>query len=199
MPPCPTVILAGGRARRLGGVAKPMCLLAGRPLLDHIRDRLGPQAAPLALAVAEASGPLAATGLPLCLDPMPDRPGPLAGVLAGLEGLAEGDGDWLLTVPGDTPFLPRDLIPRLHAATGAADIVCARSGGRRHPVIALWHRRLAGDLRRALANGIRAVDRWGAEYRRREVAWPTDPIDPFFNINTPEDLVRAERFIQAGH
>jgi len=136
--------------------------------------------------------------LPVLADPLPDHPGPLAGVLAGLEWLRDHapDATDLVTVPTDTPFLPHDLVERLVAARvqGDAELACAASGGRLHPVIGLWPVRLAAALRTALAEeGLRRVGEFAARFRRVSVAYETDPVDPFANVNTPSELAEAER------
>lgn len=186
------VILAGGLARRMGGGDKPLRTLGGRPMLDHVIARLGPQCAALAINANGDAGRFAAWGLPVWPDPMPDHPGPLAGILAALENAAL---DWVVTVPGDTPFLPENLVARLHAARAAAGtpIACAASGGHAHPPVALWPRALADDLRAALRAGERKIDRWTARHGCAQADWPDEPFDPFFNANTPEELAEAER------
>ena len=123
--------------------------------------------------------------------------GPLCGVLSGLTQVSStGEARWLLTVPGDTPFIPADLVVRLaEAATREdADVVHARSDDRDHPLVALWSVAVFGKLRRALANrGVRGVSAFQSEVRTVVVAWPVEPYDPFFNVNTPDDLARARR------
>ena len=126
--------------------------------------------------------------------------GPLAGVLTGMEWTRANRPDlpWIVTIATDTPFFPVDLVARLRAALRdqGADLACAASGGRAHPVFGLWPVRLADDLRRAiLDDGIRKVDVWTARYRRALADFPSAPIDPFFNTNRPEDLAEAERLL----
>ena len=190
------VLLAGGLARRMGGGDKSLRLLAGRPLLDWVIERAQPQVASLAL---NANGDLqrfARFGLPLIADSIPGFAGPLAGVLAGLEWAAGAVAGvtHVASFATDAPFLPRDLVARLAAAVeNGADLACAASDGRAHPVFALWPVTLRGDLRRALAEeGLRKVDEWTARYRLVEVAFAAAPVDPFFNANRPEDLAEAE-------
>ncbi|MFZ4410446.1 MAG: molybdenum cofactor guanylyltransferase MobA [Paracraurococcus sp.] len=136
------VVLAGGLARRMGGGDKPLRLLAGRPLLDHVLDRVAPQVAAVILNANGDAARFAAYGLPVVADPLPDFPGPLAGVLAGLDWAAAHRPDvaTVLSVPGDGPFLPADLVARLEAARVAASVpmACAASGGWTHQPIALW-------------------------------------------------------------
>lgn len=194
----PAVILAGGLGRRinapaLGAVEKPLIPLGGRPLIAHVIARLRPQAAQL-LINANAAGTYDGFGLPVLPDTVEGHPGPLAGVLAGLEYLAQTNpGESLVTVAADTPFLPGDLVARLmarHAQTGS--VVCAASGGQRHPVIAVWPATARTALRDSLREGRLKVglllDTLGAVTE----SWDITPNDPFFNVNTPEDLAIAE-------
>jgi molybdopterin-guanine dinucleotide biosynthesis protein A len=196
------VVLAGGLARRMGGGDKPLRLLAGRPLLDHVLERLRPQVAEMVLNANGDAARFADYGLPVLADPLPDYPGPLAGVLAALDwaaahrpGLAT-----VLSVPGDGPFLPGDLAARLEAARQQAGtpMACAASGGWTHPPIALWPVALRGELRAALLAGERKIDRWTARFGCASAEWPTSPIDPFFNANTAEELAQAEAALHAG-
>ena len=136
-------------------------------------------------------------------DSPPDFAGPLAGILAGLEWAAREAPDCplLLSAPTDAPFLPRDLVGRLWGARKAdeADIAMAASGGRTHPVVGLWPVALAPALRHALVGErLRKVDIWTARYRVAVVDFPTEPVDPFFNANRPEDLAEAERLVALG-
>jgi molybdopterin-guanine dinucleotide biosynthesis protein A len=191
------VLLAGGLARRMGGGDKPLRLLHGRTLLDHAIARIRPQVSALVLNVNGDPARFAAWGLPVVPDPLPDFPGPLAGVLAGMRWAAANRPEVadVLSVPTDTPFLPPDLVSRLQAARLASlrPIACAISGGRTHPVIALWPVSLADALEQALLSGMRKIDAWTAQYGVAEAAFDDAPEDPFFNVNRPEDLVEAER------
>jgi molybdopterin-guanine dinucleotide biosynthesis protein A len=183
------IVLAGGRGRRLGGVEKGLQALAGRPLIAHVIDRVAPQVAALAINANSIAAGYAALGLPLVADTLPGRPGPLAGVLAGLEWM-RGPG-WLLSVPCDAPFLPPDLAARLCAVADNAEVACAASGGRLHPVCALWRHDLAPALRAALADGRNGVEAFVRGRRLAVAEFAGDP-DPFLNVNTPEDLARAQ-------
>ncbi len=197
------VVLAGGLARRMGGGDKPLRLLGGRPLLDHVLDRVAPQVAAVVLNANGDPARFAAHGLPVVADGVPDFPGPLAGVLAALDWAAAARPDlpWVLSVPGDCPFLPRDLAARLHAARSAAGVplACARSDGRTHPPIGLWPVALREALRTALSAGERKIDRWTARHGVAHADWPAAPLDPFFNANAPEDLAEAERHLRAAN
>ena len=195
------LVLAGGLARRMGGGDKPLKLLGGRPLLDHVLAHLAPQVAALALNANGDPARFAAYGLPVIADPLPDHPGPLAGILAGLEWAAANRPDlaWVASVPGDCPFIPADFVARLHAAreAGGVPMAAASSGGQPHPPAALWPVALCGELRAALLAGERKIDRWTGRFGCAEAAWPVTHHDPFFNANAPEDLVRAEEILQS--
>ncbi len=193
------IVLAGGRSRRMGGGHKALLGLGGQPLVSHVAARLAPQCAGIVLSVNEPAE-FAGLGLPLVEDNAAVKlAGPLAGILAGLDYIAtqQSPGEWLVSVPADTPFLPADLVARLVTARQAegADIACAASGGRVHPVIALWPVGIRGELSRALADGVRRVDRFTARYSTAVVEWPAVPRDPFFNINEPRDLAAAEKML----
>jgi molybdopterin-guanine dinucleotide biosynthesis protein A len=189
------VLLAGGSARRMGGGDKSLNLLAGRPILAHVVDRIRPQVAALALNVNGDPARFAEWGLPIVADLIPDKPGPLAGIHAGMVWVRERfpDSGHILSVPTDLPFLPLDLVERLQAALGAADIAVARSEGHGHPVVALWPVELAGDLQRAITDeGMRKVTAFAGRYRVAYADFLVAGIDPFFNINSSDDLLRAQ-------
>ncbi len=193
------MILAGGLARRMGGGDKPLRLLAGRPILWHVTERLRPQVAALALNANGDPSRFAEFGVPVIADPVADNPGPLAGILAGMlwaERAVPG-ATHVLTVPGDTPFIPTDLVARLDAACrqSAADVAVAESGGIAHPVVALWPVDLAVPLHTALGDGLRRVWDFLDRYAVVRVPFAADAFDPFLNINTPEDLAEAERLV----
>ena len=195
------VLLAGGQARRMGGGDKCLRPLGARPILAQVIERAAPQVRALLLNANGDPARFAAFGLPVAADVVEGFAGPLAGVLTGLEwARAERpDCPWIATVATDTPFFPEDLVARLLAAVEreGADLACAASGGRSHPVFGLWPVRLADDLRRAmLAEGVRKVDVWTARYRLAAVDFPTAPLDPFFNTNRPEELAEAERLLE---
>ncbi|TPG58663.1 molybdenum cofactor guanylyltransferase [Roseomonas nepalensis] len=173
----------------MGGGDKALLPLLGRPMLAHLLARLAPQVDALALSANgdPARFREAAPGMAVVADPLPSHPGPLAGILAGMERAAGLGMGWVLSVPGDTPLVPSDLAARLGAAlegSGAA-IACAASGGRAHPPVALWPVGLRGDLRRALLAGEGKVSRWAAPHGVATVEWAGDP---FLNANAPADL-----------
>lgn len=190
------LILAGGLSRRMGGGDKPLRLLAGRPVLDHVIERLGDQCGGLLLNANGDPARFAAYGLPVLADSVPGFAGPLAGILAGLDWLAaeRPEQAWLVSVAADTPFIPADLVARLQATRAAAGmpLACAASGGRQHHAIGLWPVALRADLRAALAAGERRLGAWTASHGVAIAEWPAEPLDPFFNINTPEELAEAE-------
>ncbi|MFN4090555.1 MAG: molybdenum cofactor guanylyltransferase MobA [Alphaproteobacteria bacterium] len=192
------VILAGGGARRMGGGDKCLLSVGGTPILRRILDRLARPDRRVVLNVNGDPARFAGYGLPVVADGRPGRPqplaGPLAGLLAGMRwAIAHAAAD-IVTVPGDTPFVPADLVERLSAARAGADIAVAASAGRIHHTVALWPVRLADDLERALgAEGVRRVGAWARRYRTAAVDFACDPLDPFFNVNGPEDLAAADR------
>jgi molybdopterin-guanine dinucleotide biosynthesis protein A len=194
------VLLAGGQSRRMGGGHKCLRLLAGRSLLERVISRIEGQVETLVLSANGDPECFAACGLPVLPDVVEGFPGPLAGVLTGMRWAREQapNARCILTAPSDAPFLPPDTVSRLQAALEAesADLALASSGGRLHPVVGLWSVTLHDDLRAALVEkGIRKIDRWAARHRWARVEWPCQPIDPFFNVNRPEDLAQAERLL----
>lgn len=197
------VVLAGGQARRMGGGDKARIRIGGTTILERVLARLAPQCRGLIISANAGAERFADAGVPVVPDSVPDQFGPLAGILAALEWAKTNAPDiaWVVSVPNDAPFLPRDLVARLHAARAKADatIACASSRERRHPVIALWPVVLADELRHALVtDGVRKVDEWAARHTIGIATWPAVPVDPFFNVNTPADAAEAER-LAAGH
>ena len=180
------LILAGGEARRMGGLDKTLLRVGGVTLLDHVIARLRPQVSHLALSANGDPARFDGCGLPVLTDATPGL-GPLAGVLSGLEWADALGCDALLTVPGDTPFIPDDLARRLLPAPAVA-----ASGGRVHHAVALWAVSCRMALRAHLrAGGTRSVSGFGRTLPMREVVFAQADGDPFFNVNTPEDLVLA--------
>ena len=194
----PGVLLAGGLARRMGGGDKPMRTIGGRTILDRVITRLAPQCDGLILNANGDPARFAAFGLPVIADGVADFPGPLAGILAALDWVAANRPGVALvfSAAADCPFLPRDLVARLHQALVAqqAQLAVAASDGQSHPVIGLWSVALRHELRQALVvEDVRKIDRWTARYKLATVSWPTTPLDPFFNANTMDDIAEAER------
>jgi len=183
------------------GSDKALRPFGGATLLDRVLARLTGQGSRIVLSANGDPARFARFGLPVLPDPVADHPGPLAGVLAGMQWAqahAPETAD-LVTVPTDCPFLPMDLVARLIRGRDAAEaeMACAESGGQAHPVVGLWPVRLAPLLRRALeVEDVRRIDRWTVRFALARVAFPTDPFDPFFNVNTPEDLAAAEAWLR---
>jgi molybdenum cofactor guanylyltransferase len=197
-PETPGVLLAGGLARRMGGGDKPMREIGGRTILARVIARLKPQCDALILNANGDPARFAGFGLPVVADSVADFPGPLAGILAGLDWAAKTRPEvtWMLSAAADCPFLPRDLVARLHRKRieQNAQLAVAASGSQSHPVIGLWGVALREELRHALVvEDIRKIDRFTARYRLATVTWPDQPLDPFFNANTADDLAEAER------
>jgi molybdopterin-guanine dinucleotide biosynthesis protein A len=195
------VLLAGGQGSRMAadgqGGDKPLRLLGGRALLDHAIARVAPQVGAMVLNANGDPTRFAAWGLEVVADKLPDFPGPLAGILAGLRWAAQRGFQDVLSVPTDTPFLPIDLLARLDEARQAAGapLGCAASGGWTHPVIGLWPVTLADALEADLRAGMRKIDAWTAKHGVASAEFATVPFDPFFNVNRPEDLREAEQLM----
>jgi molybdenum cofactor guanylyltransferase len=194
----PGVVLAGGLARRMGGGDKALREISGQPILARVITRLAPQCESLVLSANGDARRFTSFGLPVVADAVKDYPGPLAGILAGLDWAAANrpDAQWVLSAPGDCPFLPRDLVLRLRQSLSeqGADLAIAASQGRSHPVIGLWKVALRDALREALVGeGLRKVEGWTRRYRVATVSWAAEPVDPFFNANSVADLAEAER------
>jgi molybdenum cofactor guanylyltransferase len=197
------LLLAGGQSRRMGGGDKALRLLGGVSLLDRVIARFRPQVGALVINANGDPARFAGFGLPVAADSVPDFAGPLAGVLAGLDWAAAHQPDWefVASVATDAPFLPYDLVARLVQGVreAGADLACAASGGRAHPVFGLWPMRLREDLRHAVVvEGIRKVDAWTGRHKLVTVSFADRPVDPFFNANRPEDLTAAAALMVAA-
>ncbi len=196
------IVLAGGRSSRMGGGDKCLQPLGGEPMLAHVLARLRPQVSDIVIN-ANSDG-FAGFGLPVIADSVSGFQGPLAGIEAGLTWVAANrpHATWAVTVPGDTPFIPGDLVRRLaNADRAAGTMAVARSETGVHPVVGLWPVTMAVDLRAALASGLRKVSRWAEMQGAAEVFFPPSEIggraiDPFFNINRKEDLAAAEGLLK---
>jgi len=191
------LVLAGGLARRMGGGDKARIRIGGKTILERVLARLAPQCGSMILNANGDPARFGDTGLPVVPDTVPGFAGPLAGILAGLDWAAANAPQVtdVVSVPGDCPFLPPDLVPRLEQARKAVDLplACARSGDWRHPVIGLWPVGLRGDLRTALVeDDLRKIEAWTARHGVAIADWPAAPFDPFFNVNTPEDAAEAQ-------
>jgi molybdenum cofactor guanylyltransferase len=192
------LILAGGLARRMGGGDKARITIGGRTILDRVIATIKPQCSALIINANGDPARFADTGLPVVADSVPDFAGPLAGILAGLDWAATHAPQItdIASVPGDCPFLPSDLVARLAAARDQerTPLACARSGKWRHPVVGLWPVALREDLRQALmVEGLHKIEIWTARHGVAIADWPEKPVDPFFNVNTPDDVAAAER------
>jgi molybdopterin-guanine dinucleotide biosynthesis protein A len=192
------LVLAGGLARRMGGGDKARIMIGGATILERVLARFKPQCAAVILNANGDPARFADIGLPVVPDSVPDFAGPLAGILAGLDWAAAHAPHIvdIASVPGDCPFLPTDLVERLHAVRAASGqtLACARSGDWRHPVVGLWPVALREDLRQALVGeGLHKIEIWTARHGVAIAEWPDTPVDPFFNVNTPEDVAAAER------
>jgi molybdenum cofactor guanylyltransferase len=191
------VLLAGGLAQRMGGGDKALHKIGSKSILDHIIDRLSPQCQ-MILLNANGDPDRFQTQLTVIADTIPDHAGPLAGILAALDWVAlhKPDHETVVSVPADSPFLPGDLVKRLHAArteAGAA-LACAHSGARSHPVFSLWPVALRDNLRQALlVEGLRKMDTFLTRHGCAFAHWNDKPYDPFFNINHVDDLAKAEK------
>jgi molybdenum cofactor guanylyltransferase len=202
-PPTFGLVLAGGLARRMGGGDKALLKIGSETILDRVLARFGPQCSGMLLNANGDPARFARFGLPVVADDIPDFAGPLAGILAGLDWLAANKPgiEWMASVPGDCPFVPRDLVPRLHEARLAEGktLACAKSGDWRHPVAGLWPVSLRADLRHALtAEGLHKIEVWTGRHGVALAEWRDKPVDPFYNVNRPEDLANAE-LIAAQH
>ena len=203
---CAGVILAGGLARRMGELGqndKALLELDGRPILTHVIERLRPQVGSMVINANGDPARFDRFELPVAPDSVEGFAGPLAGVLAGLDWTAEHapGARWVVSIACDTPFFPTDLVSRLMAAVEreGADMACAASAGRHHPVFGLWPVRLRAELQAALVEeGLRKVDIWTGRYGLAVAEFEATPYDPFFNANRPEDLAEAERMVKEG-
>lgn len=194
------LILAGGLARRMGGCDKALIRIGGQTILARVLERISADCVGIIINANGDPDRFAQFNLPVVPDSVAGFVGPLAGILAGLDWIAREvpEIEWIVSVPGDCPFVPRVLVPRLHAAREAAGtpLAVARSGGQAHPVVGLWRVTLRNDLRHAIVDeGLRKIDSWTARHGVVAVEWPDHPNDPFFNVNTPEDLAAAEGVI----
>ncbi|MBN2629947.1 MAG: molybdenum cofactor guanylyltransferase MobA [Rhodobacteraceae bacterium] len=197
------IILAGGRATRMGGADKALLDLGGKTLMHHCLARLGPQVCRMAINSNGDPADFAQFGLPVISDSLPGHLGPLAGVLAGMAWAAQQDAGAIVTVAVDTPHFPADLVDRLlaHAGPGGICIAASRSPSgpvRQHPTFGLWPLRLRHDLSHDLAQGTRKLGLWADSQAAATAVFDADPSDPFFNINTPGDLRAAQDRITAG-
>lgn len=194
------VILAGGLAKRMGGGDKCLLPLGGKTLLQRSIERAQPQVDPLLLSANGNSLRFARTRLTVVADVYTGNPGPLAGIHAALNWMShhQPEVEWLVSFASDTPFFPTDLVSRLQTAASEADtlLAVATSKGRVHPVFALWHASLITRLGHLLETGeTPRLQEWVNEQNPVEVDFSAEDYDPFFNINTPQDLYGAEALL----
>lgn len=190
--------MAGGQSSRMGGGDKPLIKLGDETVLSRIHRLIAPQ---LDHIIINANGDGARFndfGLPVIADVLPGHPGPLAGILTAMDWAATHcpQVSHILSLPGDAPFMPKDLLNKLDEALKdhQADIVCARSGSQVHPIVALWSCDLRDQLHHALVvEDLHKIRAWTARFKLIEVSWSCEPYDPFFNMNSPEDVVEAEQ------
>jgi molybdenum cofactor guanylyltransferase len=201
------VLLAGGRSSRMGGGDKCLLPLGGQPMLAHIIDRLTPQVSDLVINANGDVARFAAFNLPVIEDRLEGHAGPLAGVHAGIEWARfnRPQSRYIVTAATDTPFFPADIISRFRAVIGDGEprLLVARSEEGVHPVFGLWPVSLASALETSVKTGMRKVQAWVADHNAEQIFFPAldidgRKVDPFFNINRPEDLVEAELLLAAA-
>lgn len=194
------LVLAGGQATRMGGGQKALLEISGKSLLARVLERLAPQLGDIAISANSEPELYAPFGLPVLPDTLEDFPGPLAGVLSGLRW-AKGLGfSHIVSVAGDTPFFPDDLVSRLEASGGVIGMAATHDpdrGAMRQPTFGLWPVDLADDLESALKEGTRKIVVWANRHGVSEVVYPSQPFDPFFNVNTPGDMLTAKEYVEA--
>jgi molybdopterin-guanine dinucleotide biosynthesis protein A len=200
------VVIAGGRSLRMDHREKALLDLSGVPMIERVIDRLRPQVGRMVINANSDPKRFPQFGLPIFADTIEGHEGPLAGLLAGLQwARAETpEARFIASVAADTPFIPDDLVARLLAAlkdAGASSAI-ASSGGEWTPVVGVWSVALSDTLAEALRQGVRAAHRFAMEQRSVVVDFPFvqiggEPIDPFFNVNTPEDLEKARALLAA--
>ncbi len=197
------VILAGGQSRRMGGGDKALRDLGGQPILSHVIARLLPQVDKMVLNANGNAARFESYNLPIVADSIDGFAGPLAGVLAGMDWAAKAGYEHIATVAADTPFFPENLVLALCMAQEGEGKPLAMAmssdperGFVRHPTFGLWSVDLREDLRAALQRGVRKVVAWSEPQGCAMMVFAPDNPDPFFNVNTPADLVRAKKMLK---
>lgn len=186
----------------MGGLDKPLLPLGDATVIDHVIERIRPQVSALAINANGDPGRFAHLGLPVLRDMDDERPGPLAGVLAGLDWASSLGASAVVTVAGDTPFFPRDLVQRLAASVSddtPIALAATQAGGERvmrHPTFGLWPVSLRDDLAIALSGGVRKIVAWTDTHGAAAVVFDSASYDPFFNLNAPEDRDAAEALLR---
>ena len=197
------VILAGGQSSRMGGGDKALLELGGQTILARVIARLGPQVDAMVLNANGDPARFAKYGLPIVADSIEGFAGPLAGVLAGMDWAHEQGADYIVTAAADTPFFPENLLVALQMAHESEDVPLAMAMTPdperkfvRHPTFGLWSVALRDDLRSALKDGVRKVVQWTEPHGCAKMVFNYEGADPFFNVNTPEDMAQAERMLK---
>ena len=197
----PCVILAGGKGRRMGGKEKALIHLLDRPLLSYVLEKVSGKVAPIALNINTNFDSFQKFGYKIIKDPIKGHLGPLAGILASLNWAKEINQDWVVTLPCDTPFLPKNLVQSMVETknkTPEVDLVVAKSRGFNHPVIALWKSDINQKLQSALNEGVRKIDIFTAQLNIAYVDFDkiqNSDFDPFTNLNSPQDLILAQQIL----
>ena len=193
-----SVIMSGGKSRRMNNDNKSFIKLNNLPLISHVIKTISLQSNYIVINANRDINRFNKLGYDVVSDSIKDFPGPLAGVLSGMDWTINShlECKWLFTSPTDAPFLPVDIIERLYLSCikDKKLISLSKSRGRLHPVFALWNLSLVEDLRKSINNGVRKVEDFTINYNPSIEEFFGD-IDPFFNINTPEDLKVAQTFI----
>ncbi|MFB0711128.1 molybdenum cofactor guanylyltransferase MobA [Buttiauxella noackiae] len=183
------VVLAGGRATRMGGLDKGLINLNGQPLFEHVMSKLAPQVGSVVISANRNIEIYQSFGIDVLSDTLPDYPGPLAGMLSAMQNLS---GEWFLFCPCDTPNIPDDLAYKLWMQKGESYAGWVKDGERDHPTIALMHRKLVTDLEQYLAAGERRVMLFLREVGGKPILF-ANQMQNFINVNTPEDLMHREK------
>lgn len=192
-------IIAGGQSQRMGGREKAFLELDSKPVILHVIEQFEPQVDQLVINANGEPARFVEFGLDVVPDVLKHLATPLAGIHAALQFAKAIGGDVLATVPSDTPFLPFDLVARLVETVPSGGAMIASSGGQDHYIIGAWKTELLDDLDRAIAkDGLFRVKDWARRAAAQKVEWPVEPYDPFFNVNTPEDLLRAQHILKAS-
>ena len=197
----PCVILAGGKGRRMGGKDKALIPLLDRPLLSYVLESISGHVAPIALNINTNLDKFSEFGYEIIEDPIKGHLGPLAGILASLNWARQLNQKWVMTLPCDTPFLPKNIVKEMIKLKNKeldVDLVVAQSKGYNHPVIALWKSDLNLKLEKALNEGIRKIDIFTSNLKVAYVDFDkinNENFDPFTNLNSPLDLIKAQQIL----
>jgi molybdopterin-guanine dinucleotide biosynthesis protein A len=192
-------IIAGGLSSRMGGREKALLELDSKPVILHVIEQFEPQVDQLVINANGEPARFSEFGLEVVPDVLTSLTTPLAGLHAALQFAKSVEANVLVTVPSDTPFLPFNLAAKLLENTMASGAAIAASGGQEHYIIGAWKTELLDDLERAIAkDNLFRVKDWAQRELAQKVEWPVEPFDPFFNVNTPEDLLRAQHILKTS-